>query len=593
MDEKNLLIGPVLSFRGVGAGGLWQVTALVGLKEEADIPMFEVDGRQCEIPRELLVFRGERYVRYDLSCKVGKSERTVSYGITGCLHWTMTVPGRHFAPRMAYVSCNGFSDPSVMRKLVRQSDAVWEDLLYSHDRDMRLRQGPRATKLLDKEQLWHEQRIHEKGLQRFHLMLMGGDQIYFDSIWEDIPQLKAWVALPREEQLTFKVSAALESRIESYYFKLYKERWLPKGRLAWSAAGLSLDASTAMASIPTIMMWDDHDIFDGWGSYSCEMQHSPLFQVLFKHARRAFWVFQMQHVLDDLPVLEDATPDGFSAQDPLFEPIAWSKVLASDPSALPLLDGQPGFTSAYSIGPVSIIAADLRTERSRTQVLGEETWSAIKKWLATIKRAELRRQPTPSCQHLVFMSSVPVVHPKLSLAELFLDKFGQDHVTDSNADDLKDHWSHDDHEGERKRLLEVLSTVGKEQGVRVSLVSGDVHVAAWGTAYRKDLPATETWSQIHQFTSSAVVHPSLMGVMERLYLGWLNFNANKKQTIDVQYVAKVMEFPSHDKPIMAARNWLALELDMGSVDGCKLWATWRCENETGFSNHLQAVPPVN
>lgn len=593
MDEKNLLIGPVLSFRGVGAGGLWQVTALVGLKEEADIPMFEVDGRQCEIPRELLVFRGERYVRYDLSCKVGKSERTVSYGIPGCLHWTMTVPGRHFAPRMAYVSCNGFSDPSVMRKLVRQSDAVWEDLLYSHDRDMRLRQGPRATKLLDKEQLWHEQRIHEKGLQRFHLMLMGGDQIYFDSIWEDIPQLKAWVALPREEQLTFKVSAALESRIESYYFKLYKERWLPKGRLAWSAAGLSLDASTAMASIPTIMMWDDHDIFDGWGSYSCEMQHSPLFQVLFKHARRAFWVFQMQHVLDDLPVLEDATPDGFSAQDPLFEPIAWSKVLASDPSALPLLDGQPGFTSAYSIGPVSIIAADLRTERSRTQVLGEETWSAIKKWLATIKRAELRRQPTPSCQHLVFMSSVPVVHPKLSLAELFLDKFGQDHVTDSNADDLKDHWSHDDHEGERKRLLEVLSTVGKEQGVRVSLVSGDVHVAAWGTAYRKDLPATETWSQIHQFTSSAVVHPSLMGVMERLYLGWLNFNANKKQTIDVQYVAKVMEFPSHDKPIMAARNWLALELDMGSVDGCKLWATWRCENETGFSNHLQAVPPVN
>src|SRR5690606_27354286 len=132
--------------------------------------------------------------------------------------------------------------------------------------------------------------------------------------------------------------------------------------------------------------------------------------VLFKHARRAFWVFQMQHVLEELPVLEDATPDGFSVQDPLLKPIVWSKVLAGDPSALPLLDGQPGFTSAYSVGPVSIIAADLRTERSRTQVFGEETWSAIKKWLATIKKAELRGQPTPSCQHLVFMSSVPVVH---------------------------------------------------------------------------------------------------------------------------------------------------------------------------------------
>lgn len=100
------------------------------------------------------------------------------------------------------------------------------------------------------------------------------------------------------------------------------------------------------------------------------------------------------------------------------------------------------------------------------------------------------------------MSSVPVVHPKLPLAELFLDKFGQDHVTDSNADDLKDHWSHDDHEGERKRLLEVFSALSRDKRIRVSLISGDVHVAAWGTAYRRDLPASETWSQMHQFTSS-------------------------------------------------------------------------------------------
>jgi hypothetical protein len=190
------------------------------------------------------------------------------------------------------------------------------------------------------------------------------------------------------------------------------------------------------------------------------------------------------------------------------------------------------------------------------------------------------------------MSSVPVVHPKLPLAELFLDKFGQEHVTDSNADDLKDHWSHDDHEGERKRLLEILSSLARDKKIRVSLVSGDVHVAAWGTAYRKDLPASETWSQMHQFTSSAVVHPSLMGVMERLFLSWLNSNAKQPQNIDVQYVAEVMVFPGHDKYVMAARNWLALELDPGSAAGSKLWATWRCETETSFSNHVVTVAPV-
>lgn len=592
MNEKELLLGPVLSFRGIGKGDTWRVTALIGLKTGAETPEFQVDGKACPPPKELLSTRDERYLRYDISCKVLKDERTVSYGSLGGLTWNMTVPGKDFSPRMAYVSCNGFSDPALMRKIIRTSDAVWEDLLYSHDRKLRRKPGEGEVKLLDKEQLWHEKRIHDKGLQRFHLMLMGGDQIYFDSIWEDIKLLRQWVALPRQAQLDFKVSKSLEREIEAYYLGLYKQRWLPNERQPWSSATASLDAAAAMASMPTIMMWDDHDIFDGWGSYSCEMQNCELFQTLFRHARRAFWVFQMQHALEDLPELEETTPAGFTRQDPLLKTIPWSKVLAKDTLALPLLDNQPGFTSAYSIGPVSVVAADLRTERSRTQVMGSDTWRKIKEWTGNLKSGGAGPQPKIGCQHLLFMSSVPVVHPKLPLAELLLDKFGQDHVTDSNADDLKDHWSHDDHEGERKRLLEVLSSLARDKKVRVSLVSGDVHVAAWGTAYRKDLPASETWSQMHQFTSSAVVHPSLMGVAERLFLAWLNSNAKKPQNIDVQYVAEVMTFPGHNTYVMAARNWLALELDLGSVDGCKLWATWRCETETSFSNHLIAVAPI-
>ncbi len=290
--------------------------------------------------------------------------------------------------------------------------------------------------------------------------------------------------------------------------------------------------------------------------------------------------------------LEDRTPAGFTRKDPMLTPVVWSQVLKHDELALPLLDGQPGFTSAYALGPIAVVAADLRTERSRTQVMGTDSWGQVKTWMNELSREEHGPQPIKSCQHLIFMSSVPVVHPKLSFAELLLDKFGQDHVTDSNADDLIDHWSHDDHEGERKRLLEVLSSFARDKKVRVSLVSGDVHVGGWGTVYRKDLPANETWSQMHQLTSSAVVHPSLMGVMERLFLSWLNSSAKHPQNIDVQYVAEMMLFPGHDRYMMAARNWLALELDIGSAGGCKLWATWRCETENSFSNHLLAVSPV-
>jgi hypothetical protein len=54
----------------------------------------------------------------------------------------------------------------------------------------------------------------------------------------------------------------------------------------------------------------------------------------------------------------------------------------------------------------------------------------------------------------------------------------------------------------------------------------------------------------------------------------------------------MMLFPGHNRYVMPARNWMAFELDMGNQKGSKLWVTWRCETETGFSNHLQAVHPA-
>lgn len=585
MAKDIFTVGPVLSFRGIDGKGQWRVTALIGIAKGAEIPKLKVEGRNCSTPSILLEHKKETFLRYDLSCLIGSKERKVEFGLAqGQAAWHFTVPGKGEAPRMAYVSCNGFSDPSSMRKLVRPANAVWSDLLCNHDSTLRP-----ADYELDKEQLWHEERLHDNGLQRFHLLLMGGDQIYFDSIWEEIEALKSWVGLSRPEQLVFPISKALDKEIEDYYFGLYSRRWLPESRLPWAGTEPNRDAADAMARIPTVMMWDDHDIFDGWGSYSTEMQQSPLFQTMFRHARKAFWVFQMQHKLADLPDLQGTQRLNVSQKDPQYQPINWGAKLKKDLLALPLLDGQPGFTSVYALGPVSIVAADLRTERSRTQVMGQDTWDAFKRWLST-----LPKQKAAKCQHLIFMSSVPVAHPKLSLAEGLLDVFGQDHVQDSNADDLKDHWSHDDHEGERKRLLQTLMDVAEEQMLRVSIASGDVHVAAWGSAYRRDTPPTSNWAQIQQFTSSAVVHPSLVGVAERLFLFMLNSTASKVQVIDVQLNVEMMLFPGHNRYVMPARNWLAFEVDSGNGngDGCKLWATWRCETETGFSNHLQAVQPA-
>lgn len=585
----NLLLGPVLSFRGV-AKGKWKVSALIGIDAHAKPPKLTVDGKS--VKSVVLLKHGERqYLRYDLSLKQIGQERRVPYTLEGVSEtWHFTVPEKNYAPRMAYVSCNGFSDPSSIRKLIRGENAVWADLLCNHDKLVR----PDDYKL-DKEQLWHEQRTHDQGLQRFHLLLMGGDQIYFDSIWEDVKELKGWIGLPRDEQLIFPVTPELEAKIEDYYLTLYATRWLPRERAAWGSDKKTLDAAHAMARTPTVMMWDDHDIFDGWGSYSCEMQNSPLFKRLFHHARRAFWIFQMQHIDELLPELQLRDDVRVRADDPLFQKVDWSKALKSDSLALPMLENQPGFSFVHSIGSVQLVVADLRTERSHEQVMGPETWNALKSWLKQIPKND-RQQPGVGCQHLLFMSSVPVVHPKLTLAEAFLDNFGSEHVLDSSADDLKDHWTHDDHEGERLRLLETLFTTAKVKQLRVTIVSGDVHVAAHGVAYRKDVGPQDNWAQIQQFTSTAVVHPSLVSVAERLFFHVLDGVGRITQNLDVNTSAEMLIFPQSNRRVLAARNWLALELDdagAANMAGSKLWATWRCETKDGLSNHLMAIEPTS
>ena len=73
-------------------------------------------------------------------------------------------------------------------------------------------------------------------------------------------------------------------------------------------------------------------------------------------------------------------------------------------------------------------------------------------------------------------------------------------------------------------------------------MSGDVHVAAWGVVYRKDVEPADNWAQIQQLTSTAVVHPSLVSVMERLFFHVLNSVAGSAQTLDVNLSAEMMLF---------------------------------------------------
>jgi len=138
--------------------------------------------------------------------------------------WTFYVPGLDEKPIFAYTSCNGFSSADILTK-TENPYALWEDM----------------------------QRKHYQ--QPFSILMMGGDQLYADEIWSAVPELEKWLQLTKVEKTSRTFNATMRDQVNRFYEKLYCQRW--------DNPSMSL----MMASIPTVMMWDDHDIFDGWGSY--------------------------------------------------------------------------------------------------------------------------------------------------------------------------------------------------------------------------------------------------------------------------------------------------------------------------------------
>jgi hypothetical protein len=109
----------------------------------------------------------------------------------------------------------------------------------------------------------------------------------------------------------------IRTAVEEFYFDLYLQRWT------------QIESSGLLAQVPSLMMWDDHDVFDGWGSYPQEQQDSPVFRGIWEQAREHFRLFQLQ-AADDL-----ALPPGM-----LCKPDEHNE--------------QPNFTYAYRIGDLAL-----------------------------------------------------------------------------------------------------------------------------------------------------------------------------------------------------------------------------------------------
>ena len=494
----GVVMGPILSFRGSDQVS-WKLSALVITDgDPASFSMAASPGSAIEA-RLLWKNRNKGAFCYQFEAPMDNGPTSLTYTVDDQT-FQVAVPGKRASPRMVYASCNGFSSPKLM-KHVAEKNRMWSILGNKHEANA------------------------------YHLMLLGGDQVYADPLWDSVRSIKTWNQLSTEEGDKAKFTTIMREQLENFYFELYTDRWAQP------------EVKYVMARVPMLAMWDDHDIFDGWGSYDTKRQLSEVFQGIRDVARKAFSVFQQQVGSGDAPRM--------GAIAPLY-----------------------GFSFGYVVGKIAILALDMRNERSNDQVLSLDHWGEIYRWLDSLENLD----------HLLLMSSIPVVYPGFDTFERVLGIIPKHQDLE---DDLRDHWNSRRHKGERIRLIHRLFSFAENRNIRPTIISGDVHVAAVGVIENSRLNSAGPPLVINQLISSAIVHPG----PGQVFLFALNNVFDSSDEIDRGIVARLMEFPGNTAKFVGNRNFLSLEPDASR----RIWANWFAEGEENdpYTKVIHALEPTS
>ncbi|KUJ20274.1 uncharacterized protein LY89DRAFT_682032 [Mollisia scopiformis] len=438
--------------------------------------------------------------RFDLKVPMQKFELHCHYEIPGLSFETgekndkqsFFVPAISQSMRIMFHSCNGFSVGT--DEEAWSGAALWNDVI----------------------------RVHKRA--PFHVMLGGGDQIYNDGIRVNGP-LRPWTDIGNPiKRREFPFPEDLRKKCDEYYVENYI-RWYGTEPFA-----------SANGQIAQLNLWDDHDIIDGFGSYVDEFMRCSVFRGIGGTANKYYLLFQ-HHLAPPLSTYTTDAPQTTSddgvGTDPRQlentfvlqeENIDSSYIIGSKPG--PYVAEHSRSIYARLGARIAFFGIDARTERTRKQVNYPETYEIIFTRLRK-ELAEAKASSTP-IQHLVVLLGIPIAYPRLTWLEnifsspliapiKFLNKrfgFGGSFFNHFDGsvdllDDLDDHYTARTHKKERLFIVQQLQALSAEFSVRISILGGDVHLAAVGRFYsnpKLNVPVAQDHRYMANIISSAIVN---------------------------------------------------------------------------------------
>jgi len=372
--------------------------------------------------------------------------------------------------RIMFHSCNGFSVGT--DEDFWSGPALWNDVLRTHE------QRP------------------------FHVMVGGGDQIYNDGVRVHGP-LKSWTDIKNPHtRRSFPFDNNMRAACDQFYYENYV-RWYSTEPFA-----------SANAAIPQINIWDDHDIIDGFGSYTDHFMRCPVFRGIGGVSFKYYCLFQhhtappISTFTTDAPQTMHAGANGTAQADPRqTEGCYVYKRTADDPSWIvgrtpgPYVEERSRSLYMRLGRRIAFCGIDARTERTRRQVNYPDTYNLI--------FDRLEREITAAngdIKHLILLLGVPIAYPRLAWLENMLSspiiapirllnkRFGVAGGFFNNfdggvdlLDDLDDHYTSKLHKDERRDLIVRLQALSLKYMVRVTILGGDVHLAAVGRFYSNEM----------------------------------------------------------------------------------------------------------
>lgn len=280
------------------------------------------------------------------------------------------------------------------------------------------RAGARPRLLEIRELLRAVVRAEIPEVPRPDLIVALGDQVYVEPAHDlygrygQTHPLSAWTV---EQDPRPRLGLAA---FERFLDELYRHTW----------SFTTLDE--AFRRTPSVMVWDDHEIRDGWGSHGDEHVYRDTY---YAAARRAF----LDHQLSRGP--RPVTQDARRLDAPLHQ--------------------------ALTLHGVPIFLLDERSARDVRvpAVLGDEQWAELEAWLAALDPGR--------CPYYVLVSPAPLLHRITNLREL-ASSFDAE-----TRDDVTDFWTSEVNAAELERVLGCI-VANARRGLRAVILSGDMHLSA-------------------------------------------------------------------------------------------------------------------